>query len=98
MSAYIVSTFTITNGEEYSKYAELVVPTVLAYGGELLVADHDSDATEGDPEPVTIIIRFESKAAAHAWYESHDYSQVRHLRDESVEGTTVIVDGFVIPE
>jgi uncharacterized protein (DUF1330 family) len=98
VSAYVLSCFTITDGEEYSKYAELVVPTVLAFDGELLVADHESEATEGDPERVTIIIRFENKEAAHAWYGSHDYSEIRHLRDESVEGTTVIVDGFVVPE
>jgi len=39
------------------------------------------------------VLRFATKAAARAWYESPEYRAIRHLRTDNTEGTAVIAEG-----
>jgi uncharacterized protein (DUF1330 family) len=39
------------------------------------------------------VLRFTTKAAAKAWYESPEYWAIRHLRTDNTEGTAVIAEG-----
>lgn len=73
------------------------MPTLGAHGAEVLVADYASESEEGSPGPVTVMVRFESKEAARAWYESDGYQTAMALRTASSEGTAVLCDGFVMP-
>ena len=46
---------------------------------------------------VTIVIRFASKAAARAWYDSPEYQKIVGLRTYNSEGVVVFADEFVMP-
>jgi uncharacterized protein (DUF1330 family) len=97
MSAYTVFNYTVTNQEGYAHYVKAVRATLVSGGAELLVADSQSEAKEGSPHNVTIVLRFESKDAARTWYESDAYQAIKALRTSNAEGVAVLCDGFVTP-
>jgi uncharacterized protein (DUF1330 family) len=97
MSAYMVFNYSITNPDGYAPYGRLAGRTLAAHGAEAVVADYSSQTIEGAPGQVTVLLRFESREAALAWYESEEYQSVVHLRTDNSEGTAVLCDGFVMP-
>jgi uncharacterized protein (DUF1330 family) len=46
---------------------------------------------------VTVVLRFESREAALAWYQSEEYQSVIALRTDNSDGMAVLCDGFVMP-
>src|ERR1700736_4988589 len=97
MPAYMIFNYAITNPEGYQQYPAAAMPTLGAYGAEVLVADYKAEAAEGAPGHVTVVLRFESKEAARAWYESGEYQAAKQIRTDNTEGVAVICDGFVMP-
>jgi uncharacterized protein (DUF1330 family) len=97
MSAYVIANYTITNPQGYEAYVPAAGPTLAAHGGEVLVADYQSEAKEGTPGHVTVVLRFESKDAARAWYESAAYQAAKPHRVDNTQGSVVICDGFTMP-
>jgi len=49
--------------------------------------------TKGSVGQVAVVLRFENKAAAQAWYESPEYQAIRHLRTDNTEGIGLIAEG-----
>jgi uncharacterized protein (DUF1330 family) len=97
MSAYLIFSYTITDPEAYKQYPVAAMPSIGAHQAEVLVADYQSDSVEGSPGRVTVVLRFESKDAARAWYECAEYQAAKPLRTNSTEGVAVLCDGFVMP-
>jgi uncharacterized protein (DUF1330 family) len=98
MSGYVVASYRVTDPDAFQRYPPAVIPTIVGHGGELLVADFASEVVEGQPPHVTVVIRFPSKAAARAWYESPEYQAIKHLRlDHSTDGRLVFADAFGPP-
>ena len=93
MAGYFVANYTITNQTEYKKYLEAVGPSLQAHHAESIVVDRDSALLEGSAGQVTVVLRFATKAAAEAWYESPEYRAIRHLRTDNIEGVAVIAEG-----
>jgi len=98
MAAYFVANYRVTNPEGYANYVPVVGPTLAAHGAEVLAADSAGEVVEGEPRDVTVVLKFASKEAARAWYNSPEYQDVVHFRTDNSEGHAVIVDGFVRPE
>lgn len=97
MSAFIVATYNVTDPEGYKPYIPGVRPTLLAHDVEILVADHASESIEGHAGTSTIVLKFESKEAAMAWYNSEEYQAVIHYRLDNTEGSMALVDEFSMP-
>jgi len=97
MSAYVVANYTVTNPEAFEPYVPAVLPTIAAGGGEVVVADFESDPVEGNPGHVTVVLKFESKDAINAWYTSDEYEAVKGLRTDNSEGSITVANGFVPP-
>jgi uncharacterized protein (DUF1330 family) len=93
MAGYFIANYTITNHAEYKQYLAAVGPTLHAHGAENIVVDRDSELLEGSAGQVTVVLRFVTKAAAKAWYDSPEYRAIRHLRTDNTEGTGVIAEG-----
>jgi uncharacterized protein (DUF1330 family) len=93
MAGYFIANYTITNRAGYKKYIAAVGPTLDAHGAERLVVNRASTLLEGSAAPVTIVLRFASKAAATAWYESPEYEAIKHLRTDNTEGIAAITEG-----
>ncbi len=94
MSAYLVANYRITNPDGYSAYPPAVVPTIVAHGGEVMIADYDSEVIEGDPASVTVVVKFADKEAARTWYNSAEYQEIIAYRTDNSEGSLLFVDGF----
>ena len=92
MAGYFVANYTITNQAEYTQYLAAVGPILKAHGAENIVIDRDSELLEGPAGQVTVVLRFASKAAAEAWYESAEYQAILHLRTDNTEGIGVIAE------
>ena len=93
MAGYFVANYTITNLAEYKEYLAAVGPVLEAHGAENIVIDRDCELLEGSAGQVTVVLRFATKSAAEAWYESPEYQAIRHLRTDNTEGIGVIAEG-----
>jgi uncharacterized protein (DUF1330 family) len=93
MAGYFIANYTITNAAGYQDYAAAVGPTLMAHGAERIVVDRGSELLEGSARQVTVVLRFATKAAATAWYESPEYQAIKHLRTDNTEGIAVIAEG-----
>ena len=92
MSVYVIANFTVHDQEKYEKYTQAVSATLQQYGGKILVRDGDAKA-KGCPHERLVIIEFESEEAASRWYESSEYSAIKHYREEASEGWGALVPG-----
>jgi uncharacterized protein (DUF1330 family) len=93
MAGYFIANYTITNHAEYKQYIAAVGPVLEAFGAENIVIDRDSELLEGSAGQVTVVLRFPTKSAAKAWYESPEYQAIKHLRTDNTEGIGVIAEG-----
>ena len=93
MAGYFVANYTITNQAGYNEYLAAVGPTLQAHGAESIVIDRDCELLEGSAGQVTVVLRFATKSAAEAWYQSPEYQAIRHLRTDNTEGVGVIAEG-----
>ena len=97
MAGYLIANYRITNPDGYRAYTAAVVPTIAAHSGRILVAGPGSEAVEGEPAPVTIVLEFPSKEALRGWYDSPEYQEIIHLRTDNTEGSMVFADEFTMP-
>lgn len=95
MPCYLIANYSITNAEGYSAYPPAVAPTLEPFEGQLVVADFSSEVIEGEPRPVSIVVKFPSREAAKGWYDSEAYQAVIGLRINNTEGSLVFVDGLL---
>ena len=93
MAGYFVANYTITNQAGYQQYLAAVGPTLEAHGAERVVVDRACDPLEGSAGQVTVVLRFATKAAATAWYQSPDYQAIVHLRTDNTDGVGAIAEG-----
>ena len=98
MSVDIIANYTVTNPEKYAEYPMAAMPTVVQYGGKMLVGTDEVHVLGGNPSPTFVVIEFESVEAVQRWYNSPEYTKVKHLREENSEGWGVIAPQFEMPQ
>ena len=95
MPAYLIANIEVTDPDGYRAYAERVGTTIAAHGGRYLARAGRCDVLEGDWQPGRLVIlEFPSVEAAHTWYRSAEYEQVKPLRLANSRGQLVITDGL----
>ncbi|HEV2533284.1 DUF1330 domain-containing protein [Phenylobacterium sp.] len=92
-AAYVINQIRITDPDRYMTYAKAALPTIHAYGGEILVRGGapESLAGPGDVDRV-VLIRFESRQQARAWRTSPEYTAILPIREASSVSTVYVVD------
>ncbi|APE32406.1 hypothetical protein BOX17_00860 [Halomonas aestuarii] len=93
MSAYLVFNYRINDRDAYDPYLAAVPAILEAHGAEILAADFDSEAVEGDARHVTVVLKFPSKEAARGWYDSPEYQDIIGLRLDNCDGMAVLANG-----
>jgi uncharacterized protein (DUF1330 family) len=93
VAGYFIANYTITNQAEYNQYLAAVGPILRAHGSESIVIDRDCERLEGEAGRVTVVLRFATKDAAQAWYDSPEYQAIVQLRKDNTEGIAVIAEG-----
>jgi uncharacterized protein (DUF1330 family) len=98
VSAYIIATYDIADANGYEGYVPGVVPLLQKHGAEILVADYDFRALEGEKRSVCVVLRFTSEEAALAWYDDPAYQPVKKIRlDSCRNGNLFLAKQFVPP-
>lgn len=95
---YLIGNYKLTNPDAYQAYVPAVLETLEAHGAKVLVADYDSETVEGTSQSVSVVLQFNSKSAARAWYKSAEYQEIVSLRTDNSEGFILLTDGFTMPE
>jgi uncharacterized protein (DUF1330 family) len=91
MPVYYMNSYDITNTDEYQKYGPLAIPLIIKYGGEVLAADTDGIAIEGNAKQMNAIIRFPSEDAALSCYNDPEYQEVKKIRVNSTANCSMVL-------
>ncbi len=95
MAAYVILDLDVTDLDAYREYGRLAGPSVVRYGGKLLVGEAEPEALEGKWQPRALaMIEFASAERAKAWWGSEEYRQARLLRQRAAQTNLIVVDGI----
>ena len=91
MAAYFIAQYVVNDPKLYREYQGAAAATIQAGGGEVVAFDVAAETIEGTPPgPLTVILKFESTAAAKAWYNSPAYQAAVGKRLAATKGFSVI--------
>lgn len=95
MSVYmIIETLEIKDTETYSTYTSKAREIIVSYGGRYLASTDKIRKISGNWDPKRIvIIEFPDMEAFDTCFGSEEYKAITHLRQGSVTGKTVVVQG-----
>ncbi len=97
MTAYIIASYDIVDPEAYDGYVPGVVPLLQKHGAEILVAEFDAQALEGDKRSVYVVLRFKSEEAALGWYTDPAYEPVKKIRLDSCDNINLVLAKQFVP-
>ncbi|MEM1246644.1 MAG: DUF1330 domain-containing protein [Acidobacteriota bacterium] len=93
-AVYVVAQIQIDDRETYGRYEAGFGAIFERYEGELLSVSEDPELIEGEWSYTrTVLLRFPSSAALHAWYDSADYQELARHRWAASRGNIVAVPG-----
>ena len=95
MSAYcFFDVLEVTDTEKLEEYRRGVLDTVERHGGRYLTVGGKLDVVEGEWRPVfPVLIEFPDLEAAHRWYDSEEYRELKALRLAATKGNAVFIEG-----
>jgi uncharacterized protein (DUF1330 family) len=90
---YLVVTIkAVKDREAFRQYADRVKPIIERHGGKYLVIEKEAQLRAGEwPFVRTVIVGFPSLAAARAWYDSPEYSEIIPIRERAIDANIVLV-------
>jgi uncharacterized protein (DUF1330 family) len=95
MPGYVVVQIEVKDPIKYEKYKELAPPSIRKYGGRYLVRGEPVETLEGKWSPKRfVILRFDSKEQAKAWWSSPEYREAKLLRQASAGTEMICVQGL----
>jgi uncharacterized protein (DUF1330 family) len=98
MAAYMIASFDVTDEEAYQAYVPGMMPVLMKYEPDILVADYEATAFEGECRRVNVVIRFASEQVLQAFYDDPDYRPWKDLRRRTTaNGTLLVAKEFVFP-
>jgi len=94
MSAYIVSTISISDPDTYKNYTAKTPPLVAKHGGKFLARGGEVQTLEGDAfNDRMVIIEFPTQQALQDWYNDPDYQEAIEIRQSASTGRVLCVEG-----
>lgn len=95
---YAIFTLDVHDEARLFEYIQAATPSVLAVGGNVLVAGAPERVLEGEWHGNrTAIIEFPTIEAAQRWYDCEAYQDVIGLRHQAAASNAVIIAGFELP-
>jgi uncharacterized protein (DUF1330 family) len=92
--AYFVVTVNVTDQDGYGDYRAGFGAVFEQYGGEVVAASSDPTVLEGEWDAgTTVLIRFDSRAEALAWYNSDGYQALIRIRERAATADFILIDG-----
>jgi uncharacterized protein (DUF1330 family) len=65
-----------------------------ALGGRYLIRTEPMGALDGTPPKRFVLLAFDSKEKAQAWYEAPDIKEINAVRAKTTKSNTFIVEGY----
>ena len=91
---YWVATYrSVSDPEALARYAPLAAQVIQAHGGRFLARGNPVRVYEAAGPQRTVIVEFESVAAAIAAYESDAYTRVRPILEGAVDREIQVLEG-----
>jgi uncharacterized protein (DUF1330 family) len=96
--AFYIAEFVVTDREGMKPYSAQVESTFAPFSGRYIVRGGQINGLEGDgPKGGMVVIEFDSREQAQAWYDSPAYRKLRPIRQRSAVSRVYIVDGTITP-
>jgi uncharacterized protein (DUF1330 family) len=93
MAAYVIALVTEKDAGRMKEYAAGAGPTLAPAGGEVLIRAKVAETLAGSLSPDRcLIIKFESAAAARAWYQSPEYQRMIPIRDVAMKPDFLLIE------
>jgi uncharacterized protein (DUF1330 family) len=93
---YWIATFrAVKDRDAFANYVQRAVPVIESAGGRFIVKNMPTKVYEAGVDELTVVIEFESNAAAIATYESAAYQDALKILGDAVEREVRIVEEFV---
>ncbi|CAA9212878.1 MAG: hypothetical protein AVDCRST_MAG42-53 [uncultured Chthoniobacterales bacterium] len=93
---YWIATFRLVKDRDrFANYVQRAVPIVEAAGARFIVKNMPEKVYEGGVNELTVVLEFESTAAAIATYEGAAYQDALKILGDAVEREVRIVEEFV---
>jgi uncharacterized protein (DUF1330 family) len=94
MTAYAIAHFVIEDEERYQQYADAFFPIFRRYNGRFLAFDDGAPIIEGSAPPGrTVLLSFDDKETAHAWYNDPDYQEIAKHRHAGTRPVLLTIIG-----
>jgi len=95
MPAYFfVDVREIKDPAKLDEYRKRVHAVIEKFGGRYLVRGGPFEVVEGEWHPVfPVLVEFPSMEAAHRWYDSEDYRELKVMRLAATAGSGVFLAG-----
>ena len=91
---YWVSCYrSIKNQDKLAEYAKLAGPAIQAAGGRFVIRGMTDKAYEQGVKQRTVVVEFESLAAAHTAHDGPAYQQALKVLGDAVERDFRIIEG-----
>jgi len=95
MAAYFIAQYVVRDPKLYREYQVAAGATIQQCGGEVVAFDVAAETIEGvPPGPHTVVVKFETTAAAKAWYGSPGYQAAVGKRLAATNGFAVIAQSM----
>jgi uncharacterized protein (DUF1330 family) len=95
----MIASFDISDEKEYEGYVPGMMPFLLKYDPQILVADYAAKALEGESRRVNVVIRFASEEKLMAFYNDPEYKPFKEMRLRSTtNGTLLVAKEFTLPD
>jgi uncharacterized protein (DUF1330 family) len=91
MAVYVIATYDVVDPKGYEGYVPGVVPLLQKHGAEILAADYDAKALEGQARSANVVLKFDSEEAARNWYDDPAYGPVKQIRLNSTKNGLVVL-------
>jgi uncharacterized protein (DUF1330 family) len=89
--AYVIVTEEIHDPEGMLAYSKASGPTIAEHGARVVAVEEEPDVLEGSWPSRTVILEFDSREQARAWYDSEGYQAAARLRQAAATSNAVLV-------
>ncbi|MDE0422873.1 MAG: DUF1330 domain-containing protein [Gammaproteobacteria bacterium] len=94
MAAYVIVNDEVLDQGTFSDFRERIGATVDAHGGRYLVRGGSVEVVEGSwSADRVVVVEFDDVAAARAWLNSPEYTELKQIRERSANANVIVVEG-----
>ena len=90
---YLVAHLRVHDKDGFEKFRQMAGPTIVEYGGKVLVREPNPDVREGKISGIVLVIEFESIETARKFYESEKYQAAKAVRELAAETDLILAEG-----